>query len=177
MTGTNSAWPERSQDGVFSWWKSCGQAGKDGVARDQVSRPQSRGPRVSATAHPPSECVGLPAATETAGPSGCLQSADCPRTLERKQRLHSFPDSCVKSFRKEFLSANPLPDTWKAPKTGVPEGWGRDSPHPSASPEAPFPSSLIEAEKAAASVFGMALGCLEFFHLHGACSALEGPSS
>ena len=60
---------------------------------------------------PPSERVGLPAATETAGPSGHLQSADGPRTLERKQSLHSFPYSCVNSFRKEFLSANPLPDT------------------------------------------------------------------
>lgn len=62
----------------------------------------------------------------------------------------------------------------EAPKTGVPEGWGRDSPHLLLPSHGSFPSSLIGGENAA-SVFGMALGCLEFFHLHGACSALEGP--
>ena len=110
MAGTNSAWPEWSQDGVFSWEKRCGQAGKDGVARD-LWVAHSHAELASLLQPPPSECVGLPAATETAEPSGCLQSADGPRTLERKQSLHSFPCSCVNSFRKEFISANPLPVT------------------------------------------------------------------
>lgn len=50
----------------------------------------------------------------------------------------------------------------KPPKLECQRDGGRDSPHPSASCKAPFPSSLIEAGENAASVFGMALGCLGF---------------
>ena len=76
-----------------------------------VCGPQSRETRVSATARSVRVC-GPPRSQRDSRPSGCLQPADCPRTLKRKQSLHSFPYSCVNSFRKEFLSANPMPDTW-----------------------------------------------------------------
>lgn len=123
MVETHLARPRQAQD-YFQLVEECSQVGKDGCP----------GSGIQQTCPWSTALLDLWLCQGSSMPSVWPSRdhlIDSPQTVTPQDGregagLHSLSYFCVHSFRKQILSADPMPGTCKAPKNGVPEaGKGR----------------------------------------------------